>query len=50
MKPGESITSWCAKKLEEAGALNLGKLSMHEFGLGGSISLKWNRCTFMKAS
>ena len=34
--PGESITSWCAKKLEESGALNLGKLSMHEFGLDTS--------------
>ena len=31
---GQSITSWCVKKLEEAGAINLGKLSMHEFGLG----------------
>ncbi|OJJ45273.1 hypothetical protein ASPZODRAFT_133913 [Penicilliopsis zonata CBS 506.65] len=28
-----SITSWCAKKMEEAGAIILGKLSMHEFGL-----------------
>jgi hypothetical protein len=32
--PGESITAWCVKKLEEAGAVNVGKLSMHEFGLG----------------
>lgn len=31
---GKSITSWCAHKLEESGAINLGKLSMHEFGLG----------------
>ena len=31
---GQSITSWCVQKLEEAGAVNLGKLSMHEFGLG----------------
>lgn len=31
---GESITSWCVQKLEEAGAIVLGKLSMHEFGLG----------------
>ena len=31
---GQSITSWCVKKLQEAGAINLGKLSMHEFGLG----------------
>ncbi|TQB68732.1 hypothetical protein MPDQ_002889, partial [Monascus purpureus] len=28
-----SITSWCARKMEEAGAIILGKLSMHEFGL-----------------
>ena len=32
--PGHSITSWCVKKLQEAGAINLGKLSMNEFGLG----------------
>ena len=31
---GQSITSWCVKKLQEAGAINLGKLSMNEFGLG----------------
>lgn len=31
---GQSITSWCVKKLHEAGAINLGKLSMNEFGLG----------------
>ncbi|KAK2798012.1 hypothetical protein FQN49_008980 [Arthroderma sp. PD_2] len=31
---GESIASWCVRKLEEAGAVVLGKLSMHEFGLG----------------
>ncbi|KAK3401918.1 amidase signature domain-containing protein [Sordaria brevicollis] len=29
----DSITTWCVRKLEEAGALILGKLSMHEFGL-----------------
>lgn len=29
-----SITSWPVRKLEEAGVINLGKLSMHEFGLG----------------
>ena len=32
--PGQSITSWCVKKLEEAGAINLGTISMNEFGLG----------------
>lgn len=26
-------TTWCVQKLEAAGAVNLGKLSMHEFGL-----------------
>lgn len=31
---GSSITSWPVKQLEEAGAIVLGKLSMHEFGLG----------------
>lgn len=31
---GGSIASWCVRKLEEAGAVVLGKLSMHEFGLG----------------
>jgi Amidase len=35
-KDGASITSWCVKKLEEAGAINVGKLHMHEFGLGTS--------------
>lgn len=29
-----SITNWCVKKLEEAGAVILGKLTMNEFGLG----------------
>lgn len=31
---GSSTTSWAVRKLEEAGAIVLGKLSMHEFGLG----------------
>ena len=31
---GDKITSWCVRKLEEAGAIIMGKLSMHEFGLG----------------
>ncbi len=31
---GQSITSWCVKKLQAAGAINLGKVSMNEFGLG----------------
>jgi len=29
----DTITTWCVRKLEAAGAVNLGKLSMHEFGL-----------------
>ncbi|MCJ1384034.1 hypothetical protein MMC17_007150 [Xylographa soralifera] len=31
-----SITSWSVTRLEEAGAINFGKLSMHEFGLDTS--------------
>lgn len=31
-----SSTSWLARKLEEAGVIILGKLHMHEFGLGMS--------------
>ena len=31
---GQSTTSWCVVKLQEAGAINLGKLSMNEFGTG----------------
>lgn len=29
----DSITSWCVKKLQEAGVVIMGKTSMHEFGL-----------------
>ncbi|CCC06653.1 hypothetical protein SMACR_00678 [Sordaria macrospora] len=29
----DSITTWCVRKLQESGAIILGKLSMHEFGL-----------------
>lgn len=32
--PGESITNWCVRKMEDAGAIILGKLAMNEFGLG----------------
>jgi len=32
--PGETITAWCVRKMDEAGAINFGKLHMHEFGLG----------------
>ncbi|KAL4890647.1 amidase signature domain-containing protein [Aspergillus ambiguus] len=28
-----SITNWCVRQLQEAGAIILGKLSMHEYGL-----------------
>ncbi|KAL2021700.1 hypothetical protein VTK56DRAFT_6792 [Thermocarpiscus australiensis] len=31
--PDEQMTSWCVQRLEAAGAIVLGKLSMHEFGL-----------------
>lgn len=30
------VTSWCVQKLEESGALILGKLTMPEFGMGQS--------------
>lgn len=33
-KDGDSIDSWCVRKLNEAGAIILGKLSMHEFEMG----------------
>ncbi|MCJ1418175.1 hypothetical protein MMC32_004520 [Xylographa parallela] len=33
---GMPITSWSVTRLEEAGAINFGKLSMHEFGLDTS--------------
>lgn len=33
-KKDTPITNWCVTRLEEAGAIILGKLSMHEFGLG----------------
>ena len=28
------MTSWCVQKWEEAGVVILGKLNMHELGLG----------------
>ena len=31
---GQSMTAWCVARLQLAGAINLGKLSMNEFGLG----------------
>ena len=34
MSDGNSMTSWCVRKLEEAGAIIIGKLHMHEYGLG----------------
>ena len=33
-QPNDKLDSWCVRKLEEAGAIIVGKLSMHEFGLG----------------
>jgi Asp-tRNA(Asn)/Glu-tRNA(Gln) amidotransferase A subunit family amidase len=29
-----SITNWSARKLQDAGVIMLGKLNMHEFGMG----------------
>jgi hypothetical protein len=37
----ESITTWPVRKLQESGAIILGKLSMHEFGLGMLRVLGW---------
>lgn len=33
----KDVTSWCVKKWEEAGAVILGKLNMHELGLGTTV-------------
>ena len=30
----QDVTSWCVRKWEEAGAIIVGKLNMHELGLG----------------
>lgn len=35
-RPGGG-TSWCVRKWEEAGAIMIGKLNMHELGLGRSL-------------
>ena len=35
-KGKETTSSWCAKKIEEEGGICMGKLSMHELGLGES--------------
>lgn len=35
----QSTTSWCVRQLEEQGAVILGKLHMHEYGLGMSIDM-----------
>jgi Asp-tRNA(Asn)/Glu-tRNA(Gln) amidotransferase A subunit family amidase len=32
---GDKETSWCAKMLEEEGAILVGTLTMHELGMGG---------------
>jgi hypothetical protein len=44
---GHSITSWCVKELEGSGAIILGKLSMHEFGLGKLQSSNYNANLFV---
>ena len=38
---GQSMTAWCVEKLQAAGAINLGKLSMNEFGLGKYLIAFW---------
>ena len=35
----DGATSWCVRKWQEAGAVIVGKLSMHELGLGTSSLL-----------
>ena len=32
--PTAEVTGWCIRKWEEAGAIVMGKLNMHELGLG----------------
>lgn len=39
---GESSTSWAVRKLEESGAIIIGKLHMHEYGLGTSKASRWD--------
>jgi Amidase len=36
---GFDATSWCVQKWEEAGAIVIGKTTMHEVGIGRSLSL-----------
>lgn len=45
---GSAETSWCVKKLEEEGAVLIGKLNMHELGSGQShnMDLSYNILTF----
>ncbi len=39
----KDTTSWCVQKWEDAGAVIIGKLNMHELGLGtrSSIHARW---------
>ena len=34
----QDVTSWCVRKWKEAGAVIVGKLNMHEQGLGESTN------------
>lgn len=46
-KAGTDATSWCVKQWEDAGAIVMGKTTMHELGLGNnSIPLLHQRRTF----
>jgi hypothetical protein len=38
----EVKTSWCVAKVEEAGGIMVGKLSMHELGMGKLLSGLWS--------
>lgn len=39
----ETRSSWCAQKVVEEGAIFMGKLSMHELGLGKYYRTLWAR-------
>jgi len=36
----DDITSWCVHKWEDAGAVIIGKLNMHELGVGMALHLQ----------
>ena len=44
MKGGVDETSWCVQKWEEAGAIVVGKTTMHELGLGELLDRVFIKC------